>query len=413
MSIGLFNKDTSFFTLESTDVNLETRVLQDDIVSLSVAEEMGKIESGSFTLNDPDHVYARILRPGVSLNVTWGYRTWDATIGGGFGSLVSVDTLNQNLERRGLKVFITSPAGAARQNGQVTYSANFLARDMRGVQDIYVYRSGTKADIVAQVMQRLGVTRFDIRFERGTEVTTSDTAVRQWETDFKFLVRYSIEWRALFKIGYDQQGLLVGMFIDPDKLALSPFTEWVVGANRQNQLFEWKEKQGNVISYNWRDKSGESGQGANVQIRYVNGQPTFYRYVTENQTVTAYRLVPERIERALEEQGLEGGVAGQIELVNNWLSVRDFEEIERFFEPIDSSTAPQGIGYEIDLKSLGNVGYAVGAVANFGQGFPDQIGNSQSLFYLYSVNHQVGNEGYFCDCKIVDAYAISPTGQRL
>ena len=413
MSIGLFNKDTSFFTVESEDLELSSQTMQDNIMSLSVTEEMGKIDSGSFVLNDPNNIYSRILRPGVSLNLTWGYRTWDASLGGGFQDIVSADVLNQNLERRGLKVFITSPSWSAGQDGVLNYSASFLARDMRGEQSIRVYRTGTKADIVAQVMQRLGVTRFDIRFERGVEVTTSDTAVRQWESDFRFLVRYSIEWRSIFKIGYDQEGLLVGMFVDPDKLSSSPFTSWVVGAQRQNQFFEYKQGQGNVLSYDGRDKSGESGQGANVQIRIVDGQPVFYRYVTEDQTVTAYRLVPERIEQALEDQGLEGGVSAQTELLSNWLSVRDFEEIRRFFEPVESQTAPQGIGYELDLKTLGNVAYATGAIAEFGQGFPDAIGNSQSLFYLFAVTHTINNQGYNCDCKIVDSYAISPTGQRL
>ena len=413
MSIGLFNKDQSFFTVSSPDYPLETKVIQDDIISLSITEEMGKIEMGSLVLQDNRNVYSRIFRPGAMLDLTWGYRAWNAALGGGFTDIISSDVINQNLERRGLRMFVTSPSGSAGQNGVINFSCNMLARDMRGDQQVVVYRTGTKADIVRQVMERLGVTRFDIRFERGQEVTTPDTAVRQWESDFRFLVRYSIEWRSIFKIGFDQQGQLVGMFVDPDKLSTSPFTAWVTGANRQNQFFEYKETGAKVLSYRWKDRSAESGQGANVQIRIVNGQPTFYRYVTENQTVRSYRLVPERIEAALEEQGLEGGIAGQVELLNNWLNVEDFEEIRRFFEPVDASTAPQGIGYELEMKTLGNVAYAVGAVCDFGTGFPDVIGNTQSLFYLYSVNHQVTSEGYFCDCKIVDVYAISPTGQRL
>ena len=411
--IGLFNKDASFFTVSSPDFPLESQAMQESIISLSVIEEMNKIETGSLTLYDADNIWSRILRPGVRLNLTWGYTTRELDLGGGFQSLISADVLNTALERRGLQVFITSPSGGGNDQGVLTYNCNFLARDMRGDQQVVVYDTGTRARVVQDVMQRLGVRLSDIRFERGTELLTSDTSVRQWESDFRFLVRYSIEQRVVFKLGFTPQGVLAGMFIDPDRLATSPFTGWITGAARQNQFFEYKESGSNVISYSWKDRSAESGQGANVQIRIVNGQPTFYRYVTENQTVRAYRLVPSRIEDVLEAQGLEGGVAAQFETVRNWLDVRDFEEIRFAFEPVDSATAPQGIGYELELKTLGNAAYAVGTVATFGRGFPDVIGNAQSLFYLYSVNHQLNTSGYTCDCKIVDAYAINPTGQRL
>ena len=68
------------------------------------------MDSGSIVFNDPNHLYSRILRTGVSLNIVWGYakRGADPSIP---KNLFNSDLFSDQIERRGLKVFVTSPGG--------------------------------------------------------------------------------------------------------------------------------------------------------------------------------------------------------------------------------------------------------------------------------------------------------------
>jgi len=93
------------------------------------------------------------------------------------------------------------------------------------------------------------------------------------------------------------------------------------------------------------------------------------------------------------------------------MKVNDFDQIERFFEPIEGSTVPDGVGLEMAIQTLGSVRYVVGSTAEFGFGFPDRFGSDDLVFYLKGVSHTVDRSGYKCACQIVDVYTISPTGQ--
>ena len=71
------------------------------------------------------------------------------------------------------------------------------------------------------------------------------------------------------------------------------------------------------------------------------------------------------------------------------------------------------IGYEIKAKMIGNPLVSPPTIANFGEGFPERIGNIQTKWYVRKVAHTINNTGYFMDVDIVDAFAISPTGEVL
>jgi len=417
MGVGLTNKDFSFFTIESDDVNLEKQVLTEDIIDLTVNEELAKMDSGTITFQDPNHYYSRILRTGVTLKLIWGYakRNADLSIP---TNIFNSDVFSDPLERRGLKVFVTSPGGSGDESGAILYKCNFLALDMRGGENFIRYKSGTKGDMVSQVFDRLGVESREINFQRMSEKITPDTEIMQWESDFRCLVRYSFEWRATFRIGYNQEGRLVGFFVDPWLISSSALNKSLTGI-RTNVFYEYggnyaEESKpvtvANVLNYDWKDQSGESGTGDNVQMRWINGKPVFIRYIAETQSVTVWELDQDKMRAELKRRG---DLLSQAELVGEWLKAKTFEEIKRYFKPVTQETAPQGTGLITNIRTLGSPLYTVGLEAELGAGFPDRLRQKGVKVYIRKVAHSLGANGYFCQHELADAYVFSPTGQVL
>ena len=218
MSVNINNKDTSFFTIASPDIVETEKDLTSKIISLTINEEMGRLPYGTLTLYDPTLIYARILRNGLKLDITWGYKVFDVSE----RSLVLVslnsDEMSGRRERRGFNAIISGPSGAGTQGGQLIYNCNFSSLGFRGDEFARVHKSGYKKDIISRVFDELGISTVfrDIRFTRGDEKLSEHTNVRQNETNFQFLVRISYEWRALFRLGHTPKGDIAGIFIDPD-----------------------------------------------------------------------------------------------------------------------------------------------------------------------------------------------------
>ncbi len=410
--MGLANKDLSFFTVESPDLELG-EYLGGDVVSLEVVEEMDKLDSGSLQLIDPNNVYSRLLRVGAKLSITWGYIKGDLSPQSALGREFNVDEMTGSLERRGLLAFVTSPAGGGDQKGVMTYKCNFTALTQRGEEKRKVYRGGTKGGVIGEVMDELGIVQRDVRFSAASDPLSGGKELPRWESAFKFLSRLGRELRVSFKVGYTPDGSLAAMFVDPGLVVSSPFNGWVTGGSGTGNFFDYKGTVSNVISYDWVNHNGESGLGDNVQARFVDGQVQFFRYVAEDDRVVGWRLVPERLKVELERRGLEGGFEGKVAFVREYLGVESFEKVKRFFEPIESSTAPQGLGYTVNLRALGSPLHAVSNEASFGAGFPDQIGNANTKFYIRRVSHKIGIEGYFGGVQVVDAFRITPTGEGI
>lgn len=418
MGIGLTNKDSSFFTLKSKDINIENRVLNEDLISFKVIEELNKIESGSISLYDPNNFYSRIFRTGAQLELTWGYKKLRLD-NLEYENIYNSDIFSKPLERRGLKVYVNSPGGSGGNNGVITFNLNFIATDMRGEKNQLWVNTGTRGDFVSSIFDKLHIEVRDINFQRGGEVLDNNTAVVQYETDFKTLVRYAFEWRAVFRMGYTSKGKLAALFLDPWLIPSSLVTK-EISQNLSNVFFEYRgdienrknrnKNSANVISYSWQDNSGMGGVGDNVQMTIIDGKPVFTRYDAGTETVRTYRLNPERVRSEIERRP---DLASQGELITEFLSVTDFEQIERFFDPIDSETAPQGTGIKTNIKTLGSPFFTVGLEAEFGYGFPDRIGKSDVKNYIRKITHSMDSKGYFCDHEIVDAYIFSPTGVRL
>lgn len=411
MIIGLENNDTSFFTVESDDITLDTQDFERNLISLSITERMDAIPQGRLRFYDPKHFYSRILRTGAKLFLSWGYRTEFNQLQSIVPNALNSDEVSGSLIRRGLVGFVSSPSGGGSENGVVTYDCNFTSYEFRGLDQSRYFTSGTKRDVISTIFDELGVgTRRYIDFARGSEKVTTEASVRQDETAYRFLSRLAREWRTLFQFSYTQDGSIAAIFIDPDKIGKVPFAQWTLGARGFSHAIGYRGKLNNVISYSWESNESESGVGQNVQIEIVDGKPIFRRYVAEQETVTSYRLVPERIEEAFESVD---GVEAQTKLVKELLSKKDFDQIEHFFDPIESTTAPQGFGYRIKAKMLGNPLFVPPNLVKIYNGFPDRLGNSKTKFYLDEVTHTIDRSGYKMNITIVDVFSLSDIGEAL
>jgi hypothetical protein len=274
------------------------------------------------------------------------------------------------------------------------------------------FDAGTKEGVVKQTLTALDVAESYIDFALMKDAIGDATKVGKFESDFRFLVRLADEWRAVFIMGYSNKGKPVAVFCDADKVGkmvelggggASLRLNWGAG--------EYGEEAPNVIEYSWRDRSMDAAQGQGVVITQgADGQFQVNRIVVENETVKVWRLVPERIEAALQARGT---AEEQAKLMAAWLSARDFEEVKWAFEEIRETTAPQGSGYEVDCKLMGDPLITPGMTCGFGQGFPDRLGKKDSVWWVRSVTHSISSAGYFTDIQIVDAYSFSPTGFKL
>lgn len=439
--IGIENQDSSFLQVEVEDSGLP---VSQDVISLSVTEEMHKIDSGTLTLFDPNHVYSVLLRVGRQLVISWGYKRADASPAAALSRQLNPDEFTGAISRRGLTAIVLSPGGSADSQGRQQYRCNFRAVNVRGQFDLAVFRSGTKASVVRQLLEGLGVTLVDVNFRRGNEVVTPDTEIRQQATTFRFLSQIAFEWGALFRISHTPDGQLAACFIDPWRVKDTPFTRLVTGATSGGSaFFDYGGAAANVRQYNWQDHAGESGIGDAVQIVFQDGKPTFVKYTVEDERVKGWRLKPERIQDELKRRGLEAGFQGQMELLREWAEAKTFEQIKGFFEPIESGAAPQGLGYTVQLQTLGNTLNTAPLIAQFGDGFPAMIENSKlgkrgefdlslnerelrellvsgadvgnprgTTFYVRKVSHTISRSGYHNAVEIVDAFRLNPaTGQ--
>jgi len=411
--IGLTNDDSSFFEIDSDDVALDNNVMAKNLIKLSVTEQRDAMTQGTLSFYDKNDLFSRILRTGVNLKISWGYRD----------NLLKADILNNkfnpseingSLIRRGLKGFISSPSGSGSSKGQITYNCNFTCYKFRGLDESIVYSSGTRRDVITEVFNRIGISpikRF-INFRNATDRLNTTRSVRQDETDFQFLTRLAREWSALFSVGFSPTGETVALFMDNDKIGNSLMPKWVSNATGSTHAIGYKGEISNVISYNWKSNESENGVGSNVQLDFVDGRVVLKRFVAEQEKVITYRLRPERIKEAIAD--VEGdGIAAQTQVVKDLLRTNDFEDIKHFFDPYESTTAPQGFGYRIAAQQIGNPLVMPPNQVIINNGFPDRLGGKQAKYYYNKVTHNIEKTGYKMSTEIVDVFSISDIGTGL
>ncbi len=412
--IGIENKDSSFFTIESPDVSLTSVEFEKSLISLTIKEQMDNIPNGTLQFNDPDHKFSRILRTGANLVISWGYKKSNAILGSIIEKQINPAEISGDLIRRGLSGFVSSPSGSGSAGGAITYNCNFTSYEFRGLDTARYFTEGTKKDVISSIFDEFGIslTKRVIDFRRGNERLSTEMSVRQDETSFRFLSRLAREWKAMFQFAYASDGSMVGIFIDPDKINKISMSALTIKASGLSHVLGYKGEINNIKSYTWQSNESENGSGDNVQMVIVDGQPTFIHYVAESETVTSYRLRPDRIQKAIQEAGLDG-VESQSRFVKDLLATNDFESIKYYFDPISSTTAPQGFGYRIKANMIGNPLFVPPNLVIFNNGLPDRVGNKDTEFYLNSITHTINRSGYNMSVEIVDVFSLSDIGQAL
>jgi len=411
--IGITNNDSSFFEISSDDINLDDNLMSKNLIKLSITEQRNSMTQGTLSFLDPNDIFSRILRTGVNLKISWGYRN-NLLKQDIVNNKFNVDEINGSLIRRGLEGFISSPSGGGSNKGVITYNCNWTAFKFRGLDESKVYSSGTKKDVISQIFDKIGVSaskRF-INFDVSNDQLNTDRSVRQDETDFQFLIRLAREWSALFSIGFSPKGEVVAVFMSTDKIGNNLMPSWMLNATGTNHAIGYKGDINNVISYTWKSNESENGTGSNVQLNFVDGKVVIKRFVAESEKVISYRLRPDRIREAINGAEIDGIIA-QTKIVKDLLSANDFEQIKHFFDPYESTTAPQGFGYRISAKMFGNPLMIPPNQIIINNGFPDRLGGKQAKYYIDKVMHDIDRSGYKNNVEIVDAFSFSDIGVGL
>jgi hypothetical protein len=409
--LELDNKDSSFFTIESPDIELSGHDFSKHLKSLSITEKTASMPQGSLIFNDPDNFFSRVLRTGVRLNISWGYRDLKQTPDSLIAKKLNFDEVSGSMIRRGYQGFVSSPTGGGGKDGTTTFSCNFSAFGFRGVEESKTYETGTKRTVIDKAFNDIGVspTKRLIKFTLENDKVTKRNSVRQDETTFAFLVRLGVEWNAMFHIAFSPEGEPVGFFIDNNMVGNTSFPLWVLKAGGVSNSLGYKGELNNVISYTWTSSESESGVGDNVRLDIVNGQIIYRRYQATEEKVITYRLDQDKIQDVYNNAS-DGGITQQLKLTKELLSKKDFESVKHFFTPVEQSTAPNGYGYRINAKMLGNPLFSPGNQIKINNGFPDRLGGKQSKWYIHEVTHTVDTSGYMMDVSVVDVFNLSPIG---
>lgn len=426
MTIGFQNYDSSFFQIEVEGLKnpLMKKDISDSIISLEIVEEMGKISTGNLQLKDEDDFRFSNVLKGKKIVVKWGYSNMDLSGQQAFRKLNNVkEMFSPTLVNRVISGRIKNPSGGGDENGVITYNCSFYGREFEdnSSRRKTPFTSGKKGDAIAQVFQAMGIDNYYINFRRQNEVITRDTAIRQTESNFRFLARYATEWRSMFRIATSNKVLnpladppeynMVGLFCDyDDDISVQAFLQDTLGASGDSSTFEYKlSGSPNVKSYTWQQHQGQAGSGDNVRVVVVNGKTEFYFMKADTEQVVYYKLNTAKMQKELAQKAT---VATQAQ----WLTSM-FEEANKgmanlvenkYFIPVNETTAPQGIGISATLETIGNPLYTCPARAKFSKGFPDIFLTKKGLtFYQTRVSHKINRSGYSNTIQIADAFTVS------
>ena len=269
----------------------------------------------------------------------------------------------------------------------------------------------SKGVLITQLMTELGVIAPTVNFITQNELLNANTQITQIETNYRLLRRLAREWRCIFRISNNSFGKLSGVFISVYNIDLPTLPSVLAGAIGGDSLFlEYQYGVKNVIEYSWENHMGKSGSGDNVRIVMgADGKPQFFRYVAEQDTVKVYRFNPEKIKARLKAQG---NFIKRADKLKEWLSVEDFEKVKWAFDPVNMPTAPQGLGYSMNCKMIGNPLMSAPLKIYYGKGFPvfftPKVKKGRiTNFYCSKVIHRIDRNGYFMDLEIADAFTAT------
>lgn len=404
--------DGSYFKITSPKIS--DRIFTEDIISFSYTEENARGRSGTLSVYDPDHYYSKVLRFGAPLKIEFGYLNGNSFFVPA-AKRYNPTELSGPGRRAGITAFIQNPKGAASSSGVVTYNCNFYGSELlpQNSKQFRVWSGMTKGVMIQQLLIELGVKVPLINFNSQNELLDANKQIIQKETNYQLLKKYAYEWRCIFTISNDTAGNLTGVFIGANMLDLASLPKAVSNAIGGDSVFlEYQSGQRNVLEYSWENHQGKSGSGDNVRlIKDANGNVSFIRFVTKDDTITAYRLNPDKIKSTLQK---EGNFIKRLEKINEWMKNQDFQLLVRqgYFEPIKMKTAPQGLGYSMNCKMIGNPLMSAPLKVYFGGGFPvfftpKIVETHITSYYCSKITHTIDASGYFMDLEIADAFTAS------
>lgn len=396
----LFNQDCSYF-----NINLLGGLnASGDVISMQIDEEVQQFVKGSISFLDPAYKYTKDFRPGVKFQINWGYKNRNSNI-------ALMNLLQKNPQelttqgiRRGQNCIVTTPSWSCNDKGQTIYTCGFMGGEYEnntGRRKVYI--SGTKKDVIEQVFNNLGVINPSIDFETMTDNLSTENYQLQNQTDFKFLLQLSYEWRCTFKIGYDQSGQLTGIFADNIKVTndiTQSFIKNLTGGVGSTKYIEYGIGTSNPNVINWSGKQhiGDNGMGDGVRIDIIDGKPVFTKYVVEGGVVKAYKLDEQKIKEFAEShsQNETGIMNNALKATNLEATVWETTKVKDFFTPEMISTAPQGLGYSGTIEMLGDTGMTPYIELKFGKGFPPPLTDPKEItkFICKKVSHKLDANGY-------------------
>jgi hypothetical protein len=415
-NIPFLNFDSHFFKIETPDIK-ELDPFGGDVskyvTSFEVTEEIGRMMHGSISLLETDHdLFGKVLGMGKKINVKWGYKNLDLSGQTAYTKMNNTrEVFGKGIAQRYAKAIIKEPSGGGDQRGIKMYNCNFVSYDMFGWKSKIFDAPGlTKMVVIQQVLLDMQITLSFIKFTRGKEMVYGDTAIRQDNSsNFRFLNQMATEWRCLFRIGYNQAGIAVALFCDyDDDNSIKQFFTSTIGGIGDSILLEYKFGKANVKSYSWSHSESANGTGDNVRMNLVNGQPQIIRTVATSETVTAYKLDVDKIKN--EFAAVASNPSSVMKHASDLMQNQTMEELvaKKYFIPYTSSTAPQGIGFSINVDCIGNPLCTAPARIKFGEGFPGILKNKKGLiFYVQSVTHKIDSSGYNMSLKILDSYTFT------
>jgi len=389
------NHDGSYFKITSLTMASLNDSYSQDVISLSIEEADKEMAKGTISFHDKGYYYSRILRPGVKMRIEWGIHIPD------------YPPVFRVLD----EVMVSAPSGEGSSDGKIIYNCSFMCMGMRGGQARTWFDSGTRYKVVFDAMTRIGVVQSEISFAKENEALSKSTMEMQAESDFRFLVRLSDDYRCAFRMGYGKAGL-VASFINYDLLGKSVFPALISGA-MSSLVMKYGTVDANVLKYSWSDDSMSAANGAGTNIIWgADGNPQMVSYIVEDEKTVAYRLDVAKLASVMEAEPEKNLTA----LVCDFMKVDDFALIkDKYFTREVLTTAPQGKGITIQASLMGDPLVTNGLVATFGldSGFPDRIGGKERTWWVRRATHDLSSSGYFTSVEIIDAFVNTPTGMKL
>lgn len=419
--IGLDNKfDSSFFYVSMPlDFPVESvtgglmRDITSKVISFSVEEESTKIISGSIQFLDNDWKLTTAFRPGRLIEISWGYKNPDVSGMSIYNSLVkNLNALKGLSYRRGIKAYIQKVSGSAGENGVRLFTMQFMGNEYLSAGKMKTWSAGTRYTVVKDVLTSLGCVVTYIGFKTMNQPVTPLTMKVQVKPPFAYLAELSFEWRAVFKIGYNDKGLLIGCFADYNTIALDEFAKdqgqalsgSYVAVNYQSPDSGIPN---NIRSFSWNcNMSG--GDSVNIMTG-ADGKPQFMRFMAGTETAQVWVLNDDELKKQVDD-GLRKDVVEAAAFIIKEMSATKFSEVQKYFKLAPVSTAPQGVGYTFGLKMLGNPLFTAPCRIEFGEGFPPFCRRTKKdiiNFWIRKVTHTIDRSGYLMDVEVADAYTIS------